>query len=350
MKSRGSYGKTLFPWKSKNGRELKKGLIQVIYLHGMHLCKGSRLPNIKTLEEKWKFIAEEFWKQPCCESLRLIEKFKDLQPPSHLSVRSEFGHILTEVSTAMHWGTDSLANLSNKDGDLPEYESLVLNILLEQEREKTGEDIKQHQENGKEKNEVSISSDAFSKSSVAELKILPNSSRKRRRENQSSDDSISSIGTSSCGSSKHCNNYKGKAITYFDKIIEVIEKQESKLVSTKPVIEIDLNENRKIEKLLLLYFKDIEWWQCLSIPNRMNEENNDLFQAKVIGIEVIVNVYCTKPNDLQFFKNEMKEMQLSYLASHKLFLKVRNAYEDIRASFKSSEKTFDNALITSSDK
>ena len=44
-KGRIPVGKPLFPWKSKHGPDLKKGLIKVIYLHGMHLEKGAdRLP------------------------------------------------------------------------------------------------------------------------------------------------------------------------------------------------------------------------------------------------------------------------------------------------------------------
>ena len=49
-KGRIPVGKSLFPWKSKHGPDLKKGLIKVIYLHGMHLGKGAdRLPKMKNL-------------------------------------------------------------------------------------------------------------------------------------------------------------------------------------------------------------------------------------------------------------------------------------------------------------
>ena len=154
-KGRIAAGKTLFPWKSKHGPELKKGLIKVIYLHGMHLAKGSdRLPKIKKLDDKWKFVAEEFWNQNCCQLLRLNPDYKDLQPPSSLAVRSEFGQILTEVAQAMHWDKLSMANLSQYEGDLPEYESLVKDILLEQEKEKADAAFKQHEEKEMEQNEA----------------------------------------------------------------------------------------------------------------------------------------------------------------------------------------------------
>ena len=353
MKSRVTSGKTLFPWKTKNGPELKKGLIKVIYLHGMHLSKGNdRLPKIKKLEEKWKFIAEEFWKQPCCELLKHSEEYKDLQAPSHLSVRSEFGHILTEVSNAMHWGKDSLANLSQKEGDLPEYESIVLNILMEQEQEKAEDELKQLQEKGKEQNEVSILLNAFSKSSAAQLKVTSKAIRKRERENQSSsDDAASSAGTSSSGSSKHFNNYGVRAMSYFDKIMGEMQKDELEIASSKPiVVEVDLNENRNMEKLMLRYFLDVEWWQCFSVPGRVIEEDYDYCQAHLIGIGVIVNIFCTKPNDAQFFKNEMRQMQLTYLGSHKLFLKLRDAYEEIEASLKSTEAYCTGVLSTPRNK
>jgi len=57
-KKRGTLGKTLFPWKTKLGPELKKTLVKVIYLHGMHLPKGSdKLTKFKSNNVKWKFIA-----------------------------------------------------------------------------------------------------------------------------------------------------------------------------------------------------------------------------------------------------------------------------------------------------
>jgi len=100
----------------------------------MHLPKGSdRLPNIKKVDDKWKFTADEFWIQPCRQTLKLSPEFKDVRLPTNLSVQSEVGTILNEVSRAMRWGKkESRDNLSQN-------EETVKNILIEQDNEAAAE-------------------------------------------------------------------------------------------------------------------------------------------------------------------------------------------------------------------
>jgi len=332
-KNRGASGKSLFPWKSKHGPELKKTLLKIIYLHGMHLSKGSdRLPKIKKLDDKWKFIADEFWKQPCCQLLRMTGEYKDVQPPSNLSVRSELGHILTEVSTAMNWNSDSMVNLSQREGDLPEYETLVMNILMEQEKEKAAEELKQMQEKEKEKNEVSILLSGLSKSSEAELKVTSKAIRKRDRErsNPSPDFTISTNDTSSSNNSKIMNSFGGKAMQYLDRMMAENDEDEVTFVSKKSSRHLDGDGyDRNIEQLMLDKYQNINWLNCMSVKTVKDDEHYDQIQAQDIGIEVIINVFCRNVFDIDYFKSEMQKMQLGYMSAHKLYLHLRKTYDTL---------------------
>jgi len=312
-KKRGTLGKMLFPWKTKYGPELKKSLLKVIYLHGMHLPKGcdKLATKFKKNDDKWKYIAEEFWKQPCCQSLKVNREFKDLQPPSGLSVKCELDHILTEVKTAMHWEDDSMANLSQMEGDLPEYESIVRHVLIEQEQQKAIEQLKRSQDQEKEKNEVTVLLSGLSKSADAELKVTSKAIRKRERDNSSSEEP-----SSSCSSSNLSSGYK--AMSYFDKMIREIQDDDVKLVSSSKVDNLNACDYKKMQKLMFEYLKNDRWWDCVVLSSNENEEY-DPIRAKEIGLKTILLIFCRKPEDIEYFTTEMKLLSLSYLGAYKIY-------------------------------
>jgi len=347
-KGRVSAGKPLFPWKSRYGPDLKLGLVKVIYLYGMHLSKGSdRLPKIKKLDDKWKFIADEFWKQPCCQLLRLSGDFKDVQPPSNLSVRSELGQILTEVAYAMHWDSGSMANLSQKEGDLPEYESLVRNILMEQEKERVAEENKNIQGKEKESNEVSILLNGLSKDSEAELKVTSKSIRKRDRErnNSSPDFTISTLDTTSSSNSQMMGSFTGKAMKYLDRLLSENDDEEVSFISKKTVTVDGDNYDRDVELQMLDRYKDMIWWNCLRRPGINDDENYDIMQAQFIGIDVLINIFSRKIFDLEYFKNELTKNELGNLTAHKLYLQFRRSYDDLTID-RNGRKILTNGEVT----
>jgi len=311
-KKRGTLGKMLFPWKTKYGPELKKGLLKVIYLHGMHLSKGcDKLTRFKKNDEKWRYIADEFWKQPCCQSLKVNREYRDLQPPSGLSVKCELDHILSEVKNAMHWEDDSMANLSQMEGDLPEYESIVRHILIEQEQQRALEQLKRSQDQEKEKNEVTVLRSGLSKSADAELKVTSKAIRKRERDNSSSEEPSSS-GTSSSFSSGY------KAMSYFDKMTREIHDEEVKLVSTSKFDKLNNYDYKNMQKSMFEYLNSDRWWDCVVINNNENTEY-DPIRVREIGLKTILLIFCRKPEDIEYFTTEMKLLSLSYLGAYKLY-------------------------------
>jgi len=322
-KKRGVLGKILFPWKTRYGPELKKGLIKVVYLYGMHLRKGcDRLTTIKNKNDKWNYIAAEFWKQNCCQLLRVNSEFKDLQPPTGLAVSCEFEHILTEVQTAMHWTPDSMANLSHKEGDLTEYESLIKDILLEQQNQKALDELKQSQDKEKEKNEVTVLLNGLSNESDAALKVTSKAIRKRERDNTSSDEPVSSISSSGYGGSKACS--------YFDMMMnEIKEEAVPKKDILKSNDEISVLDCKRYQKLMIDCLQNVEWWECLVGADTLEEER-DSVRAQHVGLRVIVAAFCRKPNDFASFTNEMKLLQLTYLGANKLFLFLSDTFDNMQ--------------------
>jgi len=345
-KGRTATGKSLFPWKSRHGPELKRALIKLVYLHGMHLPKGSdRLPNIKKVDDKWKFIAEEFWMQPCCQSLKLSPEFKDVRLPTNLSVRSEVGTILTEVSRAMRWDKkESRANLSQYEGDLPEYEETVKNILIEQDNEAAAGLLKDAEGKQMEQNEVSILLSGLSKNSEAELKVTSKAIRKRERNSDPSPDE-SSISSNS----RITNSFGGKAMHYLDRMFaekEFDDEEEVKYITKKTVRIEEDGYDTNMEKLLVDMYENNNWCSCLSMKSVIDEENYEIIRAQDIGIEVIINLFIRNVYDLNYFKDEMMNLQLGKLSAHKLYLHLKKSYNQIIASGYKFVKN--NAMATNS--
>lgn len=331
---RSGSGKPLFPWKTRYGPDLKRGLIKLIYFYGIYKKKGSdKLPHIRKKTDKWNFIAAEFWKQNCCEVLRMSGEFNDIKAPTGLSVEYEFYHILTEVQTAMHWDNDTLANLSQMEGDsLPEYESLVKEILLDQLKQKSLDDLKQSQDNEKEKNEVTVLINGLSEESSIALKTSSKSIRKRDRENTSSDEPVSSLSSS---------GYGNKHMHYFGMMMNKIKEQEIKkesVASTTTASNVlSFEESYELQRNMYDCLHNIEWWECLIGGNE--DENCDIARAQRIGVRIIIAAFCRKPNDFNSFTDEMVKLQLSYLAANKLFYYLCDTYVTMKCMHASFNMT-----------
>jgi len=82
----------------------------------------------------------------------------------------------------MHWEDDSKSNLSQMEGNLPEYEGIIRHILIEQEQQKAMEELQRNNDKEKEQNEVTVLLSGLSKSSDAELKVTSKAIRKRERD------------------------------------------------------------------------------------------------------------------------------------------------------------------------
>jgi len=132
-----------------------------------------------------------------------------------------------------------------------------------------------------------------------------------------------------------------------DRMMGEIDKEESQPITKKSIGEFEIIEARSLEKQMFDFFQSVDLWQCL-YTDMDPSQDYDVVQAKRIGKEVIISIFCSKTYDPLFFKNEMKLMELSYLAAHKLFLKLRSAYESIQATKdnRSNACIYDDVAVT----
>jgi len=78
-----------------------------------------------------------------------------------------------------------------------------------------------------------------------------------------------------------------------------------------------------LEQMLLDMYESNNWCNCLSLKSMIDAENHDLLRAQDIGIEVIINLFIRNVYDLNYFKDDMTNLQLGNLSAHKLYLHLK---------------------------
>ena len=127
---------------------------------------------------------------------------------------------------------------------------------------------------------------------------------------------------------------------YLDRLLaqnDLIEEKEDEVIciSDSNTIKQDVYDV-ELEEEMLRRYECIDWLKCLSIDSLEDNKNVDYISAKDIGIELIVNIFCRKIFELEYFIDKMLLMNMRYMGAHKLYLHLKKTYNKIVADKKST--------------